>query len=166
MAKRVWLRRREQQAWIGWVAASQLLDSALDQQLRRDSGISHATYGVMAALSSRPDRTMRMADMAQMTNSSQSRLSHAVERMETAGWVRRARNPDNNREVLATLTDAGFDVLSAAAPAHASTVRRLLFDRLEPDQVDVLVEITTIILGALAEDGFTVPDLVHLGGHE
>ena len=162
MAKKMWLRPREQQAWIGWLAASQLLDSALDQQLRRDSGISHATYGVLAALSSRPDRTLRMADMAQMTNSSQSRLSHAVDRMESAGWVMRARNPDNNREVLATLTDAGFEVLKAAAPEHAGTVRRLMFDRLAPHHVEALVEITTLVLGALSEEGFAVPDVVAL----
>jgi DNA-binding MarR family transcriptional regulator len=139
------------------MAASQLLDSALDQQLRRDSGIGHATYGILAALSAAPQRTLRMADMAVMTNSSQSRMSHAVERMEHGGWVVRSRNPANNREVLATLTDLGFDVLQASAPGHVASVRRFMFDRLTPEQVQQLTELSQLILRALAEDGFKVP---------
>jgi DNA-binding MarR family transcriptional regulator len=157
MARRRWLTRREQQAWIGWLAASHLLDGALDQQLRRDSAITHSTYGVLVALASAPERTLRMADMALMTNSSQSRLSHAVATMEEAGWVSRTRNRHNSREVLATLTDAGHALLTAAAPAHVATVRRLMFDRLTAEQVDALIEITGVMLAALSDEGIRVP---------
>jgi DNA-binding MarR family transcriptional regulator len=160
MTKRKWLEDSEQQAWLGWMATSQLLDSALDQQLRRDSGLGHAAYAILAALSGAPDRTLRMAVMAMVTHSSQSRTSHAIERMERSGWVVRTRNPTNNREVLATLTGAGQAVLRAAAPGHVRSVRELVFDRLSQEQVAQWTEINQVILQALADSGFTVPDHV------
>jgi hypothetical protein len=89
VTKRKWLRESEQRAWLGWMGASRLVDLSLDQQLRRDSGMSHATYSLMAVLSKAPQRTLRMADIAMMTNSSQSRLSHAVDRVEESGWITR-----------------------------------------------------------------------------
>jgi DNA-binding MarR family transcriptional regulator len=163
VTKRKWLRESEQRAWLGWMGASRLVDLSLDQQLRRDSGMSHATYSLMAVLSKAPQRTLRMADIAMMTNSSQSRLSHAVDRVEESGWITRSRNPASNREVLATLTDAGYDIIRTAAPGHVAAVRRLVFDRLSDEQVQQLADISELILQALAEEGFKVPAAIASG---
>jgi DNA-binding MarR family transcriptional regulator len=100
-------------------------------------------------LSDVPGRTLRMSDLAVMTQSSQSRLSHAVSRLEGNGWVRRIPCPDDRRSTLARLTDAGFDVLAAAAPGHVATVRTHVFDRLSPEQVGQLREIGRTILDGL-----------------
>jgi DNA-binding MarR family transcriptional regulator len=85
-------------------------------------------------LSEAPDRVMRMSDLAEASDSSRSRLSHAVARLEEAGWVRRHDLPDRSPGSFAVLTDAGFDVLVAAAPGHVEGVRQHLFDPLTPDR--------------------------------
>jgi DNA-binding MarR family transcriptional regulator len=149
MAEARWLDTGEQRAWQTWRAAVRLLDEALDRQLQREAGMPHAYYGILSTLSAAPDRTMRMSDLASGANASQSRLSHAVNRMEAAGWVRRERCDRDKRVVYAVLTGDGMDVLRAAAPGHVAAVRDHLFDQLTPEQVHQLEEICQAMLTRL-----------------
>jgi DNA-binding MarR family transcriptional regulator len=145
-----WLGPEELLAWMSYVAATTLLDSALDRQLQRDSGMPLAYYQILAMLSDVPGRTLRMSDLAAITQSSQSRLSHAVTRLECRGWIRRAPCPDDRRSTLATLTTAGSEALAAAAPGHVRSVREHLFDRLTCEQVQQLRDICRSVLDGLA----------------
>ncbi|GAA3142403.1 MarR family transcriptional regulator [Planomonospora alba] len=142
-----WLSDDEQRVWRSFLAASQAVQEELDRQLQRDSGMPHAYYAVLVRLSEAPRRRMRMSELAATVGSSQSRLSHAVARLEERGWVRRAPCPEDRRVSWAVLTDAGFEVLEAAAPGHVEAVRRCLFDRLTPEQVRLLGEICAAVLG-------------------
>jgi len=130
-----WLNGEEQQAWRAFLTFVARLDDHLDRQLQRDSGMPHAYYQVLAMLSEAPERTLRMSDLARITLSSPSRLSHAVARLEENGWVRRERHPTDRRGALAVLTDRGFEALRRAAPGHVAAVREVMFDRLTPEQV-------------------------------
>lgn len=141
-----WLTNDEQYAWRRLLAMNRLLFDALDRQLIADAGLPHAYYMILAMLSEAPERSLRMTELAGLTNSSQSRLSHAVARLEEAGWVRRARCATDRRGQVAVLTDAGYAVLVAAAPGHVAAVRETLFDRLTPTQVRQLTEICTAVL--------------------
>jgi DNA-binding MarR family transcriptional regulator len=98
-----------------------------------------------------------MSDLAAVTQSSQSRLSHAVSRLERNGWVTRMPCPDDRRSTLAHLTDAGFTALAAAAPGHVRTVRTHLFDRLSCEQVAQLRSILKVVLSGLSTDPCPVP---------
>jgi DNA-binding MarR family transcriptional regulator len=153
MADDRWLTPEQHDAWMAYVAVTALLDATLDRQLQRDSGMPHAYYQILAMLSEVPGRTLRMSDLAEITQSSQSRLSHAVARLERNGWVRRVPCPDDRRSTLAQLTDEGFAVLAEAAPGHVATVRRHLFDRLTPEQVGQLDTILRQVLAGLDEPG-------------
>jgi DNA-binding MarR family transcriptional regulator len=133
-----WLDDEEQRAWRSFLRAASAIDEALDRQLQRDAGMPHAYYQVLAMLSEAPDRTLRMSQLAGLTTSSASRLSHAVARLEERGWVRREKHPTDRRGALAVLTDDGWDAVRAAAPGHVEAVRQALFDRLEPGQVGQL----------------------------
>jgi DNA-binding MarR family transcriptional regulator len=150
-----WLEPAEMRAWLSYVAGSTLLEAALDRQLQRDSGMPHAYYQILAMLSEVPDRTLRMSDLAAATRSSQSRLSHAVSRLEANGWVCRRQCAHDRRGTLATLTDEGMAVLAEAAPGHVRAVREHIFDRLTAEQVRQLTDIWQAVLGGL-EDGDTV----------
>lgn len=144
-----WLTPDELQTWLSYVATTTLLEAALDRQLQREASMSHAYYQILAMLSESPRRTLRMSDLAAVTQSSQSRLSHAVARLEGNGWIRRVPCLDDRRSTLAQLTDDGFAALAEAAPGHVRTVRELMFDRLTPEQVTQLREICTAVLGGL-----------------
>jgi len=147
-----WLTPNELNAWLAYVATTNLLDGALDRQLQRESGMPMAYYLILAMLSDVPGRTLRMSDLAAVTQSSQSRLSHAVGKLEHNGWVRRTPCPDDRRSTLAQLTDAGFAALAAAAPGHVQAVRKLVFDRLTAEQVCQLREIFSAVLAGLTAD--------------
>src|SRR5690349_12850932 len=110
-----------------------------------------AYYLILAMLSDVPGRTLRMSDLAAVTQSSQSRLSHAVSKLEANGWVRRSQCPDDRRGTLATLTERGMEVLREAAPGHVRTVREHLFDRLTPEQVEQLTAIWRSVLDGMAD---------------
>src|SRR3954469_7194067 len=136
-----WLSDDEQLAWRAWLFSSLLLHDRLDRDLTHETGISHAYYEILVALSETPGRMMRMSELADRCLSSRSRLSHAVSRLEERGWVRRQVCPDDGRGQLAVLTDEGFAALEAAAPVHVESVRVHLFDQLTPQQVENMRDI-------------------------
>ncbi|WP_329019952.1 MarR family transcriptional regulator [Micromonospora rifamycinica] len=144
-----WLDPDEQQTWRAFLAASRALTDTLDRELQRDAGMPHAYYEILVRLSDVPDRRLRMSELADLTGSSRSRLSHAVARLETSGWVRREDCPTDRRGQIAVLTDAGFAALAAAAPGHVEGVRRHLFDALSPAQVDQLRRISETLVAHL-----------------
>ncbi|MEV4812222.1 MarR family winged helix-turn-helix transcriptional regulator [Micromonospora avicenniae] len=144
-----WLNQDEQRTWRAFLAASRGVMDALDRELQRDAGMPHAYYEILVRLSEAPERRMRMSELAELTGSSRSRLSHAVARLEAAGWVRREDCPTDRRGQVAHLTEAGFETLAAAAPGHVEGVRRHLFDALSPAQVDQLRRISETLAAHL-----------------
>jgi DNA-binding MarR family transcriptional regulator len=59
------------------------------------------------------------------------------------------RHSGDGRASYATITADGRAALKAAAPRHRQQVRRLVLDRLTPQQVDQLGEISRMILDGL-----------------
>jgi DNA-binding MarR family transcriptional regulator len=150
MSEPRWLEAEEQRTWRAFLCATRLLLDQLDRELQRDAGMPHAYYELLVRLSEAPERTLRMSELAELSGSSRSRLSHAVARLEEAGWVRRERCPTDKRGFFAVLTDAGFEALAAAAPGHVEGVRRHLFDQLSPEQVRQLRVIGEAVAGPLS----------------
>ena len=81
-----WLDAEESQAWRALAKTLERLPAALDAQLRRDAGISHFEYQVLALLSEAPGRTLRMSVLATLAEGSLPRLSQVVARLEQRGW--------------------------------------------------------------------------------
>jgi DNA-binding MarR family transcriptional regulator len=101
---------------------------ALECQLERDSDLSFIEYHALARLSEEPNHTLRMSELAAVTDASLSRLSHLVKRLESSGLVRREPDATDGRFTVAILTDAGYTKLVASAPAHVNAVNALLID--------------------------------------
>ena len=144
-----WLSQDELRTWIRLQAVVELLPGALDAQLRRDAGLSHYEYLLLAMLSDAPDRTLRMSDLASATNATLPRLSHVVTRLEKRGYVSRSADPDDGRATLATLTEDGWLKVVSSAPGHVSTVRSHVIDALTPEQVRQLDAIAEAMLRTL-----------------
>ena len=146
-----WLDEQEMAAWLPLVRLLGLLPQALDRQLREDAGISHVYYQILAMLSDAPRQQMRMSELARLSATSLSRLSHAVASLEDRGWVERSPSPEDRRGQLAGLTDSGRQVLADVAPGHVAEVRRLVFDRLTREQVTQLAALATTVLDGLTD---------------
>jgi DNA-binding MarR family transcriptional regulator len=148
-----WLTEDEEAAWKTLAGVLFLLPAALDSQLHRDAGLAMADYMVLVMLSEQDGRCMRMSELATSASTTQSRLSRIVARLEAAGYVTREMAPDDRRAVVATLTDAGYAKLVAAAPGHVAEVRRMVFDRLTPAQVVALNDVARALADPEACDG-------------
>ena len=149
-----WLTDEQQAAWRPFIALLLRLPAALDAQLQRDAGITNFDYLVLSGLSESPNRTLRMSELAAIANSSLSRLSHVVSRLETKGWVRREPCPGDGRFINAVLTESGWQKIVEIAPGHVAAVQKLLIDTLTPEELRSLGEISTRVLEA---QGFKTP---------
>ncbi len=141
------------QTWSALATVMEWLPTALDAQLQRDAGITHFEFGVLFALADAQDRTLRMSTLASYSNSSLSRLSRAVARLEAKGWATRAVDPADGRYTLATLTPQGQEHVDQAAPGHVELVNHLIFDPLTEAQARQLRDISRRIMTAIRADG-------------
>lgn len=152
-----WLTTQEQRAWLALVGMVTWLPVALDAQLRRDAGISHFEYQVLAMLSMTDGHAMRMLQLGRLANAALPRLSRTIDRLQRRGWVVREPDPQDGRSTLARLTEAGWDKVVASAPGHVAEVRRLVLDPLTTDQVRELGDIATAIHDVVNPDGGPLP---------
>src|ERR1700712_222638 len=111
-----WLSDQERDTWLEVATIALQLPGLLDAQLQRDADLGLFDYMVMSWLSMTPERSIRMGELAQLSRGSMSRLSNVVKRLEQRGFVQRAPDPTNGRYTIASLTDAGWDMVVCAAP--------------------------------------------------
>jgi DNA-binding MarR family transcriptional regulator len=133
-----WLTADEERGWRAVGLMIHKLGWAVGSQLERDSDLSFIEYHALARLSEEPDGTLRMSELAVVTNASLSRLSHLVSRLEKWGFVRREPDKTDGRFTNAILTKAGLAKLVASAPAHVAAVRQLVIDEFSPTELDQL----------------------------
>ena len=143
-----WLTDDEQAAWRGFLAMVWQLTTATNRQLHEDAGLPHGYYQILAMLSEAQDRTLRMSELADVTMTSQSRMSHAIKALEARGWVRRQSLESDRRVQHAVLTESGYDAVVAMAPGHVAVVREQMFDRLSHEQVCQLLDISRAVVQA------------------
>ncbi|MER5193989.1 MarR family winged helix-turn-helix transcriptional regulator [Streptomyces sp. NPDC002755] len=153
-----WLNADERRAWLAYIDFSTLLADHLNRQLRRDAGMTHADYSVLAYLSAAPEGTLGMSELAQRLKITRSRLTHAINRLREDSLVDRREDPADGRGQLAFLTDQGRSLLEEAAPGHVEAVRRAVFDVLTPEQVRQFADIGEAIGEALVRAESTEAD--------
>ncbi|MFF5292976.1 MarR family winged helix-turn-helix transcriptional regulator [Paractinoplanes globisporus] len=146
MTETRWLNDDEQRSWRTFGLATRLLFDRLDRDLQEAVGMPPTYYELLVLLSEAPDRTMRMSELAHWTHSKPSRITHAINKLKQAGWVRRENLASDRRGWIAVLTDEGQAALEIAAPLHVESVRAHLIDRLSPEQVRQLGDISEALL--------------------
>ena len=129
-----WLDAEQQVAWRALVLGSTLLFDRLDDDLRRNHGISLVEYEILVRLSE-GDGRMRMSRLADSLAHSRSRVTHTIRRMEEAGLVTRELTAEDGRGVSAVMTDRGRLLLENVAPTHVNGVRDHLVDLVDPADI-------------------------------
>ena len=133
-----WLTKEQQVHWRSWLTASTALREQLSGELQETHGLTITDYEILVRLSESENHAIRMSDLAAKTLLSRSRLSHQIDRMETAGLVTREVCADDRRGQLAVLTNTGMKALAAAAPLHVSGVRKHFVDVLTDAEYQAL----------------------------
>ncbi len=145
-----WLTEDEQRAWRGLLQMTAQLNARMNRQLQDDYGISLVDYDVLVVLSEAPTGRRRVFELADALAWEQSRVSHQLARMQRRGLVAREECSTDGRGAFVVLTEAGRAAIERAAPAHAETVRQLVFDGLSRDQLSALTAVTSRVLDRLA----------------
>lgn len=124
-----WLDADEQVAWREYLRATRMLEAVLDHELQAH-GLQLTEYEIISVLSDRPDRRLRMSEIAELVVQSRSRLTHTAGRLEKRGWVRREPCVGDRRGVELVLTETGQAEIARMAPTHVGSVRSNLVDHL------------------------------------
>ena len=147
-AHRQWIRHGWHDAADGMamvtsvVRVQQLLLERIDAVLR-PLDLTVARYEVLRLLSFSSSGGMPMTRLGSLLQVHATSVTSAVDRLEKQGYVGRARRQDDRRVVVASITDAGREVVEAATVG----LNRDVFERpgIEPQQVTAL----TALLGEL-----------------
>lgn len=143
-----WLEDDEQQLWRLMLAGFNKISRTIDDRLQEGSDISSSEFSVLVTLSEAEDRTLRLRELCDELGWDRSRASHQVTRMKKRGLLTKSKCPGDARGVLVTLTDQGMAHLEEAVPDHVETVRRLVFDNLDPDRADRIREFFTDVIAS------------------
>src|SRR3954453_3260111 len=134
----LWLSADDQQLWRRWLRLNALLPAVLHRELQADAGLSLPDFDVLVQLTDSAEERVRVSDLARGLHWERSRVSHHVTRMERRGLVAREECRDDGRGAFVVLTPEGSAAIEQAAPAHVATVRRLVFDAVTPQEMEVL----------------------------
>ncbi len=129
-----WLTPEQQHVWRSFLSGSIVLSDRLDRDLRNAHGVSSPEYEILVRLSEAPNRSIRMAELADAVSHSRSRVTHTIARLEREGLVLRDQCSEDGRGVSAVLTDRGFSVLEEAAHTHVRGVHDYLVDNASPEE--------------------------------
>lgn len=140
-----------EEEWVLWRSLGRLvhvLPRLVDEDLMRAAGMSGTEYAVLANLGGAHERRLRMAELADATALSASRITRVVDGLQSRGLVRRERYTADARGAVAVLTGEGLDRLRAARPHHEASARRRVLDHVPPDSVATLGEVLRRVAAA------------------
>jgi DNA-binding MarR family transcriptional regulator len=141
MTEPPWLNDQEERAWRSLMAMQDALSEFLERQLRTRNGMSNGDYQVLAHLSEAPEKQLRSFELGQLLQWEKSRLSQHLGRMQRRGLVRRERSLDDLRGAVISITEAGLELITAAAPQHVADVRAAFIDQLTATELRTLIKI-------------------------
>jgi DNA-binding MarR family transcriptional regulator len=84
-----------------------------------------------------------------------------VTRMESRRLVQRVECAEDGRGAFVVITPQGRAAIEQAAPGHVNTVRRLVFDALNPEEIDALATIIDKTLASLDNQAEGLPSLLN-----
>lgn len=139
------LDARRTEAYFALIEANSLLQLLMEEQLRRDGGISYLQFFLLARLAQAPEGRMRMTDLADTVIHSRSGLTYNAGKLESAGLLRREPSSTDERSVTAAITDQGRSLLEQVLPGHVALVRQGVFDPLDDPQTEALADALTLV---------------------
>lgn len=123
--------------WRSFLRAHATVLRELERELA-DTGLPLGWYDVLLQLVEAPGHRLRMAELADRVLLSRSGLTRLVDRLQTEGFVRRERSPDDARGTYTVLTEEGLQVLRRAAPVHLAGIREHWLAHYTDDELRLL----------------------------
>lgn len=134
---------------------------AIMRRLQRDpiwDRVSLREYDVLFTLSRGPAEGLRLRDLGESSLLSQPSLSRMVERLEEAGWVRRAPVAGDGRGVIVALTEEGARLQREVGRRHVQAIAHYVGGALDETQLATLTQVTSALRAAQSGVGELVRD--------
>ena len=125
-------------AWRALLNAHASVVGRIEQALSNAGLPPLAWYDVLWAVRRAPGRHVRMAELADGLTLSRGGVTKLVDRIESAGLLRRERAEDDGRGFYASLTDAGEEMLRRMWPVYARILREAFVDTLTEEEAAVI----------------------------
>src|SRR5277367_735710 len=126
----------EEALWRAVMRMVKVIPRHLDSDLVRGAGLTASEYTTIMHLSEAPNRELRMADLANATDLSASRMTRLVDDLQSRGLLKKTASTSDARGNVARLTPRGVAKLKSAWPVHLASVRRCFFDCIDPAVVE------------------------------
>ena len=159
-----WLDDEEQELWRLLLGAVRKINRGMDETLKAGGEVSASEFAVLVALSEAPEQHLRLHELCTQLEWDRSRASHQVTRMEKRGLLYKEPDAEDARGINVCVTHVGLEHLRRAAPEHVESVRRMVFDHLQPEDGPALRRFFNGVLQAKNLPGYEgyVPDsLLH-----
>ena len=126
------------EVWFTLMRAQAAVFEALERDLEVSQGLPLSWYQVLIGIAQDASGRMRMQELASFAVLSKSGLSRLVDRMESAGLIRRESCSADRRGTYAALTPDGRKALAAATPVFLEGFERSVASHLSDADVRAL----------------------------
>lgn len=128
------------------IEAYSTLDRQLGRSLEEACDIPHAWFEVLLRISRAEGGQVSMGVLAQQVALTSGGITRMLDRMISAGLVRRIPCPTDRRVSFAALTEQGKTTLDSAARVHAADLRKAFAD-FTPTDLSTLDELLDRLRG-------------------
>jgi DNA-binding MarR family transcriptional regulator len=139
-------------AWRNFITAHANLVDLIDRELTAADLLPLHWYDVLIELVEAPENRLRMHELAQKVVLSRSGLTRLVDKLETAGLLRRETAPDDRRGAFAVLTNKGKDAVRKSWPVYSKGIAKYFASRLTKGEAQIIRDVFARILETTQKD--------------
>ncbi len=129
----------QEELWLNLSRTASTVGHAIEQRLR-PGGLSPTQYNVLRILRGAGTAGLCQSDIGERLVAQVPDVPRILDRMEKAGWVKRARGTEDRRVVMTTLTDQGLEVLAGLDEPMVAAMAEL-FDGMSRGDMERLNEL-------------------------
>ena len=129
---------RESEAALGLLRTAAIVEHA-QQEALRPFGITTTQYNVLRILRGAGEAGLCGREVGERMITRVPDIPRLLERMEEAGLIRRERDADDRRHVIARITDAGLRMVDQVTPVLL-TLEQRFFGHLDGGTLGALIE--------------------------
>lgn len=138
-------------AWRLFLTAQARLIELIEIELAQAGLPPLGWYDVLYALEETPKRRLRMHELSAAVVLSRSNLTRLVDRLETAGLLRREPCPTDRRGAFAVLTAEGAKMRRRMWPVYARCIADHFASHLNKAEAKVMTEVFHRVLADIAD---------------
>jgi len=127
--------------WQAYLQIHAAVIRLLEAELQKQKDLPLLWYDTLEALIQAPQKALRLQDLAEAINLSQSGLTRLLDRMAESGLVERRPCENDRRGLFAAITQAGEEKLVEARPVYQQVLDEHFLHYLSCDEVAALKKV-------------------------